>query len=61
MGRPGTSKEYLSNNSNYPDEDVKIGFWNLDNYFKLKVKLIRSIFLYIKPHHRIQWKFLFQV
>jgi hypothetical protein len=54
MGRSGIPQEYLSKNSNYPEENVKSGFRNLDNYFKLKVKLIRYIFLYINLHHCIQ-------
>jgi|RhiMethySRZTD1v2_1073278.scaffolds.fasta_scaffold488500_2 hypothetical protein len=35
--------------SNYHIEDFKsYGYWNFDNYFKVKVKLIRCNFLYSK-------------
>ena len=41
--------------SNYPIKDFKSYiYWNFDNYFKVKVKLIRCIFLYIKLYHPIQ-------
>ena len=41
--------------SNYPIEDfISDGYWNFDNYFKVKVKQIRCNFLYIKLYHPIQ-------